>query len=401
MNISPIESRLGGTPTTRFFQELFGNSLYFPITNLILEMLVKGWRVFIQTPDGYVILMCGVIQAIFLSRWQGWRRLPGNLIGPMLYIVIEVGMEGSRFFDSPNHLFYWGFALIFGLLQAPREYLKGFFFALLIVLEDVFRASILIAMYYVIELKTNATQNQTLFAFFSDTSHQFLIFVVVLLGLSIGLASLTAEHYLRLVKETSAQLKTYSEWLLGRDLLGKIITDPSALQLKRLERTIMFMDIRGFTRWSETRTPEEVVSMLNHYYQTSEAILSQHHVIKFKFSADEVMAIFPRVEDGLQACLSLRLQITQFMSQHGLGVGIGLHSGQMVEGLLGSKEVKFYDVIGDTVNTAQRIEASAEAGEVLASEAIRIALGSSFCAGPKRQVIVKGKDEPVIVYPLE
>src|SRR5512137_1222083 len=115
MNISPIESRLAGTPSTRFFQELFGNSLYFPITNLILEMLIKGWRVFILTPDGYVILMCGVIQAIFLSRWQGWKRLPGNLIGPMLYIVIEVGMEGSRFFDSPNHLFYWGFALIFGL----------------------------------------------------------------------------------------------------------------------------------------------------------------------------------------------------------------------------------------------------------------------------------------------
>jgi hypothetical protein len=173
MNISPIESRLAGTPTTRFFQELFGNSLYFPITNLILEMLVKGWRVFILMPDGYVILMCGVIQAIFLSRWQGWKRLPGNLIGPMLYIVTEVGLEGSRFFDSPNHLFYWVFALIFGLLQAPREYLKGFFFALLIILEDVFRASILIAMYYVFELKTNATQTVTLFAFFSDTSHQF------------------------------------------------------------------------------------------------------------------------------------------------------------------------------------------------------------------------------------
>jgi adenylate cyclase len=73
----------------------------------------------------------------------------------------------------------------------------------------------------------------------------------------------------------------------------------------------------------------------------------------------------------------------------------------MVEGLLGSKEIKFYDVIGDTVNTAKRIEARAGVGEVLISEAVRIALGTTFRAGPKRQITVKGKDEPIIIYPLE
>jgi class 3 adenylate cyclase len=241
----------------------------------------------------------------------------------------------------------------------------------------------------------------TLFAFFSDTSHQFLMFVIVLLGLNIGLASLTAERYLGLLKETFARLKTYSEWLFGHDLLGQIIEDPSALQLKRRERAIMFMDIRDFTRWSETRSPEEIVNMLNRYYQTAEASLNQHNVIKFKFAADEVMAIFPTANDGWLACLKMRLQISQFLGQHGLGAGIGLHVGQVVEGLLGSKEVKFYDVIGDTVNTAKRIESAAGAGEVLVSEAVRIAIGTSFRTGPKRQVTVKGKDEPVSVHPLE
>ena len=401
MNISPIESRLAGTPITRFFQELFGNSLHFPITNILLEVLVEGPRNYLFAPDGYIIFLAGLIQAFFLSNWQGWKRLPGNLIGPALYTVVEIWLEGPSFFNSPNHILYWVIALIFGLMQAPRPSLKGFLFALTVIFEEICRASILIAMYYIFELKTNPAQTGTLAAFFFDPSHQFVTFVVILLGLIIGLSSLTAQRYLSLVRETSTQLKTYSEWLLGRDLLDQIITDPTALQLKRIQRTIMFMDIRGFTCWSEARSPEEVVNMLNRYYQTAEATLTQHNVIKFKFSADEVMAIFPTVDDGLQACLKMRLQINQFLGRHSLGVGIGLHSGQMVEGLLGSKEVKFYDVIGDTVNTAKRIESRAGAGEVLVSEAVRIALGTTFRAGPKRQITVKGKEEPVIVYPLE
>lgn len=401
MNISPIESRLAGTPTTRFFQELFGNSLHFPIANILLEMLVEGPGKFFLSPDPYTLLMAGLVQAFFLNRWQGWKRLPGNLIGPAIYTLIEAGIDGPRFFSSPNHQLYWIIALIFGLMQAPRPSLKGFLLGLTVIIEDICRACILPTMYYIFELKTNPEQAVTLVAFFSDPSHQFVTFVAILLGLIIGLDSLTAQRYLALLRETSAQLRTYSEWLLGHDLLGQIIVDPSALQLRRIERTVMFMDIRNFTRWSETRSPEEIVNMLNRYYQTAEATLNQHHVIKFKFAADEVMAIFPSVDDGLQACLKMRLQISQFLGRQGLGAGIGLHVGQVVEGLLGSKDVKFYDVIGDTVNTAKRIESTAGAGEVLVSEAIRIALGTTFRAGPKRQMTVKGKEEPVIVYPLE
>jgi class 3 adenylate cyclase len=57
--------------------------------------------------------------------------------------------------------------------------------------------------------------------------------------------------------------------------------------------------------------------------------------------------------------------------------------------------------LGDTVNTAKRIESAAGAGELLVSEAIRLRLGTTFLAGPKRQVTVKGKEQPVIIYPLE
>ncbi|MEK7788195.1 MAG: adenylate/guanylate cyclase domain-containing protein, partial [Chloroflexota bacterium] len=193
----------------------------------------------------------------------------------------------------------------------------------------------------------------------------------------------------------------YSEWLLGRDLLNRIVADPAALTLTRRERAVLFMDIRGFTRWSEIRPPEEVVAMLNHYYYLTETALARHAAIKFKFSADEAMAIFASAGQAAAAALELREEINRMLSAQQLGVGIGLHTGLLVEGLLGSAGVKFYDVIGDTVNTAKRIESAAVAGEVWISENVRQAMGETAGLGPSRQIMAKGKEEPLTVHRLE
>jgi class 3 adenylate cyclase len=83
-----------------------------------------------------------------------------------------------------------------------------------------------------------------------------------------------------------------------------------------------------------------------------------------------------------------------------LGAGIGLHTGALVEGLLGSDEAKFYDVIGDTVNTAKRIEGNATRAEVLASDDTRKLLDTKFSIGQARQVAAKGKGE-LTVYPVD
>lgn len=202
------------------------------------------------------------------------------------------------------------------------------------------------------------------------------------------------------LRRVSAQLKTYSEWLLGPDLLGRVLSNPDALSLVRRDRTVVFIDIRNFTRWSEPRPPEEVVAMLNRYYTAAEAVATQHGMIKLKFAADEVMAIFGDAQRAVATALELRTELTRLLSEHQLGAGIGLHTGPLVEGLLGSKDVKFYDVIGDTVNTAKRIENAASETEVLISEATRRAMGNHIAIGPARQIEAKGKEVPVTVYPL-
>jgi class 3 adenylate cyclase len=188
---------------------------------------------------------------------------------------------------------------------------------------------------------------------------------------------------------------------LGRDLLGQTFVNPAVLGLARRERVVMFMDVRGFTRWSEAQSPEAVVNLLNQYYQVAETILFRHGTIKFKLTADEVMAVFATVEAAVAAALELRLQVKQLLLPHHLSAGIGLHSGPLVEGLVGSSNVKFYDVLGDTVNTAKRIESAAGQNELLISEEIRNHLDQTFPTGIKREIQAKGKGNGLVVYPLE
>jgi len=401
--LSPLEAKLSGTFGTRFALELFGNTAHFTIANILFELLVEGIT-YLRIPDLYVLLLATLLQAYFLTRWQNTpqpRRFWGNLIAPALYTLGDTLLEGLCFFSKPQHIAYWGFALAVGTLQAWSPHLPRRLGLVALLLENVTRASILFFMYALFEIHANPAQTTSISAFFADSAHQFIAFFVLLLGLSVGLANLTAQYYLGLLQQTSAQLKIYSEWLLGRDLLNRIIADPNALTLVGQERTVLFMDIRGFTGWSETRPPDKVATLLNQYYHVAEAVLSSHKPIKFKFSADEVLAVFATADSAVDAAMQLCAQVNQLLADQNLGVGIGLHTGEVAEGLLGSSDVKFYDVIGDVVNVAKRIESSARSGEILISDNVRLMLDQTVHLGAKREITVKGKPEPLTVYTLE
>lgn len=399
-----LETRITGTRRIRFLQELFGNSAHFPIAIILLELLLEGPSEYFRHPDLYCIIFAALAQAYWLTRWQETARplrFWGNLIGPALYTIVEASIEGLEFFAGPHHLAYWGFSVIIGWLQSIRAHLPKVPRIIISILEGMVRSAILLVMYFIFEIATASEQPYTLAVFFADNSHIFVTIAIVLLGASSGLAGATTEHYLDLLRRTSAQLKIYSEWLLGRDLLDQIIANPMALTMKQKERTVLFMDIRGFTHWSESQSPEEVAAMLNRYYQVSETILDQH-TVKMKFSADEVMAVFSTpIESSITASLELRAGINRILAEHKLGAGIGIHTGLLVEGLLGSKDVKFYDAIGDTVNTSKRIESEAGFSEILVSETVRDQLGAKFSVGPARRINVKGKEDPLIVFALQ
>lgn len=399
--VSSLDLRLSGSRLSRFWQELLRNSGQFPIGILFIEVLREGFGYF-GKPDLYVLIPSALVQAHWLTSREdrpAWQRLGGNLIAPFFYTLGEMSIEGFVFFQSPHHVAYWGFAFLIAVLQALQTSKIALLNNLILVLENIVRAQILFAAYIIFEMYSNPSQTVSLAMFFSDPSHLLIGLVTLTLGLSAGLADVSARNFLAVLRNTARQLKIYSEWLLGRDLLGRALNNPESMRLTRQERTILFMDIRGFTRWSEPRPPEEVAALLNRYYCMIEEIFDRHQVIKYKFTADEVMAVFILADDALLAARELRQEVENDLQKNDLGAGIGIHTGTLVEGLLGGKNIRFYDVIGDTVNTTQRIESVAGAGEIWVSVETFSKLYAPQIKAQK-EISVKGKELPIQVYSI-
>lgn len=391
-----LDMRLHGSFMHRWRQDLFTNTLHFPIANILLELISDGWRVYLSEPDIYILLSACIVQSALLAgshlRLQAWPLL-GNLIAPGLYSAAEIFIEPeANFFALPNHIAYWGIALGIGLMQQGRLWLPRWA-TLWTLLESMIRASILLLMYWIFGM-LNEGKYYSFAGFFEDNSHVFLGLTTLLFGLLLGMAQNSANAYLSLLRDTSHQLRCYSEWLLGRERLAQAVDDPDALSLSRCERTVLFMDIRGFTAWSEPQTPETVVEMINQYCETAEQCWQQNGVIKAKLTGDEIMIVFADANVALQTAYCLRQQVGDLLRVYQLGVGIGIHTGALVEGLLGSSQVKAYDIIGDTVNTAKRLCDHAARGEILLSQATAEAL-SSMPDGESCQVQAKGKSEEI------
>lgn len=411
VSINELEKRIKGTRNGEIIRELFTNSIHFPLANTILELLLASAKPldYISQPNLYVISLACVIQAYFLGSWKykGYSfRLFGNLIGPTLYTIFEFALEGGEFFKTPNHLAYWMFSFVIGILQEIAYPSPRIVKNILLLFEHFVRTNILLITYWIFEASHNQgvatfdSKDLSFLGFLSDHSHQYIAIVLVLLGLVIGFANITAANYLEMLRDTAKKLRRYSEWLFGRELLSQAVINPSVLTLQRRERTIIFMDIRGFTSWSETKTPEEVVAMLNAYFETAEMLWANSEVIKVKHTADEIMAVFPTADAALHTALQLREQIGNFLKSYGLSAGIGVHRGPLVEGLIGSQDVKTYDIIGDTVNTAKRICDHAAGGEVLISHECYSKISQSLEILEPRLITVKGKREALQVYPV-
>ncbi len=394
-----LEERIQGNRSGRFLQELFGNSIHFPLVNIVLELLLKGTQDYLLEPDPYLLLSAALLQAWIVSGWEHdgrARPLLGNLIGPGFYTLVELLHIGTPFFSAPNHLAYWGFALSIGLLQYWSNRLTGVVCDLLILLENVVRTSFVLVMYIILERLRGECQGTG--PFFSFASHQFLAVVMPFLGLILGLSQINSKRFLDILQATAQQLQKYSEWLFGRELLTRAVVDPQHLSLKRRERAIMFIDIRGFTAWSEGRTPEAVVDLVNRFYAAAEPHWKE--AICVKLIADEIMLVFPGVDAAVQTAHSMCATISQELTEHGLKAGVGLHFGSVVEGLIGTPSHQSYDLLGESVNTAKRLCDHAKGGEVLISEQALAELPPASQHGNARKLAGKGGSASITAYSL-
>ncbi len=156
---------------------------------------------------------------------------------------------------------------------------------------------------------------------------------------------------------------------------------------------VFFSDIRGFTAFSEKRSPEEVVEMLNEYFGVMVKIINSHGGVVDKFIGDAIMAVWgvPKSSDrdahqAVRACLEMRKALEGLnerriaREQPPINIGMGLHAGHAISGTIGSDERMEYTVIGNTVNTASRIEASTKAfgADLLISDTVIAKIGEDF-----------------------
>ena len=400
-----VEARLRGRRSHSVALELLSNSIHFPLVNIILELLIEGFSDYVFEPDFYTLILACLLQAWWLGgrQYEG-RPSPflGNLIGPAVYTLIEVVLEGAAFWQSPNHIAYWMFAILVGGLQQLQLWLPHGLRLYALLAEHLTRTSILLVMYIIFEVH-DAPSLEGVENFFSDDSHLFVSIVIVLLGLIVGFSYWTAQRYLQNLQVTADQLKIYSEWLLGRDLLDQAVGNQNVLGLSRKKRAVLFMDIRGFTAWSERQAPEQVVTMLNACFAAAEPICEYSKAIKVKHTGDEIMAVFDEPVRAVAAGEELRALLMELLQNYGLTVGAGIHYGDLVEGLIGGEKVRSYDIVGDTVNTAKRLCDTALGGELLLSQAVVNEIEReddiffSNRSAVYRDICMKGKQDPIQV----
>ncbi|MBN2388274.1 MAG: GAF domain-containing protein [Anaerolineales bacterium] len=187
--------------------------------------------------------------------------------------------------------------------------------------------------------------------------------------------------------------------------------DPDALVTggRRVDITVMFADIRGFTGYSEQQTPEDLVAVLNQYLAAgAEAVLGQEGTVD-KFLGDAVMAWFnaplPQPDHTLRAvcaALDLKAAIARLHAvlpaEAHLSFGVGIHYGDAVLGWIGTERRLEFTAIGDSVNTAKRIQENSAKGQILISRQAFERVKDTVEATPYAPLQVKGKSETVEVY---
>ncbi len=177
--------------------------------------------------------------------------------------------------------------------------------------------------------------------------------------------------------------------------------------------TVLFADLQGFTKMCEEMEPSVVVNILNGYFHCMSEILTKHHGQVTELIGDGMLSLFGalrnnpwQVQDAVMAALEMRTALEAYneeleaKSLPPLSFGIGIHRGKVLAGVMGSRELNKFSVVGDPINVAARVEALTRKfdADLLITEEIRMELDDRFVLKQMPPVMVKGKSEPVVTY---
>ncbi len=228
--------------------------------------------------------------------------------------------------------------------------------------------------------------------------------------------TITVEKSLKHAKQLKETLKAIKENNILKmyvdenvlNFMGGQEYETTIMANENIEATVLFIDVCGFTTISETIPADVVVKMLNTYFDVmvKEIIAQEGHVDKF--IGDAIMAVFRgeyHLDRAIDAALAVRQKIGKLPEAKGISgyypkVSIGIKSGEMISGNLGSVSLRRldYTVIGDTVNTAARLQGAAQPNQILISKDCYEKVKEAFQCNKIGDITMKNKAQPITVY---
>ena len=215
-------------------------------------------------------------------------------------------------------------------------------------------------------------------------------------------------------REKRKMKKLFGQYV-SKDVYDQLVSNPGLARLggHRREMTVLFSDIRGFTTVSEKGQPEDIVHTLNEYFTKMVDIVFHHKGTLDKFVGDMVMALFGApLDDPLHADHAVETALEMLDALHVLNlrwaaegrpmldIGIGINTGPMIAGNIGSDAIMSYTVIGDAVNLGSRLESlNKQYGtRIIISENTKNHLTKTYPLKPLGEVVVKGKSRAVAIF---
>jgi class 3 adenylate cyclase len=243
------------------------------------------------------------------------------------------------------------------------------------------------------------------------------IFVVsaTVFGLSIYFLAKKEETKTKLEEMTSLLKKLFGRYL-SPEVTKSLIENPSAIELagkrkKRKEVTILMTDLRGFTALSERLEPEQVVNMLNTYFEVMVEVALKHNGTIIEITGDSLLVIFgapsempDRVERAIACAIEMQnsMVIVNEMNRSvdlpEVEMGIGINETEVILGSVGSSKRSKYAVVGSGVNMTSRIESYSVGGQILVSESVRKKVGDILRIDDHYEVMPKGAEKPLHIY---
>ena len=224
---------------------------------------------------------------------------------------------------------------------------------------------------------------------------------------------LTMEKTIRHVNQIKETLKAIKEnnilkMYVDENVLSFMGTreyEASLTDNETIDATVAFIDICSFTSISEKETPDTVVGLLNKYFDLMvKEIIAQNGIID-KFIGDCIMAVFKgdyHLDRAIDASIAIRNKIDALPAENNFSpkVAIGINSGEMISGNIGSATLRRldYTVIGDTVNTAQRLQTAASGSQIIITEACYEKVKQSFSCNKIGAASLKNKTAEVVLY---